>query len=143
VRIRLAKVEERQRLEDLQRRASLALPDYREQLLAHSDAIALPIEQLTLGQVFIAERDGSTLGFAALVMSETAAELDGLFVEPDHWGEGVGRTLADHAVHQARRKGLTLSVIASPTALGFYEKCGFSVEGEADTRFGPAVRMSR
>jgi N-acetylglutamate synthase-like GNAT family acetyltransferase len=143
IHIRLARPGERAALEDLQRRASLALDAYREQLLANPDAIHLPPEQIALGQVSIAELDGRVAGFAAVIMSEQAAELDGLFVEPDHWGEGIGRALADHAVHEARKKGLTLSVVASPTALGFYEKCGFSVEGEAETRFGPAIRMSR
>ena len=76
-------------------------------------------------------------------MDERSAELDGLFVEPELWGRGIGRALVDQSVHLARRKGLTLSVIASPSASGFYEKCGFAVEGGADTRFGPAFRMSR
>ena len=35
-----------------------------------------------------------------------------------------------------------LEVTAGP-AQGFYEKVGFSVIGDADTRFGPAVRMRR
>jgi ribosomal protein S18 acetylase RimI-like enzyme len=34
-------------------------------------------------------------------------------------------------------------VTANKAALGFYERCGFTVEGEAQTRFGPALRMSR
>jgi hypothetical protein len=32
---------------------------------------------------------------------------------------------------------------ANRLALGFYEKSGFAREGEAQTRFGPAIRMSR
>jgi hypothetical protein len=40
--IRLANPDEREALEELQRRASLALPDYREQLQANPDAIHLP-----------------------------------------------------------------------------------------------------
>ena len=36
--IRLARPDERDALEELQRRASLALPNYREQLEAHPDA---------------------------------------------------------------------------------------------------------
>lgn len=46
------------------------------------------------------------------------------------------------AVHEARRQGLAMMVIANPAARGFYEKYGFSVEGETLTRFGPAMRMS-
>jgi RimJ/RimL family protein N-acetyltransferase len=43
----------------------------------------------------------------------------------------------------ARRRGLSLTVVANPAARVFYEKCGFSVEGDEKTRFGPAFRMSR
>ena len=139
LRIRLAQAGERQQLEDLQRRASLALPDYREQITAHPDAIGLPSEQIELGQVIVAELDGRMAGFAAVVENE----LDGLFVEPDLWRQGIGSALIEAATHQARRDGLALRVIASPTAREFYESCGFSVEGEAATRFGPALRMSR
>jgi GNAT superfamily N-acetyltransferase len=78
-------------------------------------------------------------GFAAVV----GGELDGLFVEPKLWGCGIGRALLDRATHDARCKGLPLTVIANPAALGFYEKCGFVVERDAQTRFGPALRMSR
>ena len=137
--LRLAHPDERDELEALQRRASLALAEYREQLQANPDAIHLPPAQIANGQVIVAELEGRVAGFAAVV----AGELDGLFVEPDLWGQGVGRALADAAVHEARRRGFTLWVIASPTARGFYEKCGFSVEGDAQTRFGPAIRMSR
>jgi len=137
--IRIARPEERDALEDLQRRASLALPDYREQLLANPDAIHLPAAQVANGQVMVAELEERVAGFAAIV----GGELDGLFVEPELWRKGVGARLVEAAVHEARRKGLALTVIANPTARGFYERCGFVLEGKADTRFGPALRMSR
>jgi GNAT superfamily N-acetyltransferase len=137
--LRLARAAEHEALEDLQRRASLELREYREQLLANPDAIHLPPAQIANGQVIVAELDGSVAGFAAVV----GGELDGLFVEPDLWGRGIGKALADAAAHQARRRGLTLTVIAQPGARRFYESCGFSVEGEEQTRFGPALSMSR
>jgi N-acetylglutamate synthase-like GNAT family acetyltransferase len=141
--IRLARPEEREELEELQRRASLALDEYREQLTAEPDAIQLPIEQIERGEVIVAELDGRLAGFAAMLVDEDVAELDGLFVEPDLWRRGIGAALIDIAVHQARRLGLAMMVIANPSAREFYEKCGFRVEGEAETRFGPALRMSR
>jgi len=137
--IRLAEPDEREELEELQRRASMALPDYRAQLEANPDAIHLPPAQIANGQVLVAELDGRVAGFAAVV----GGELDGLFVEPDLWRSGVGKALVDEATHYARDRGLTLTVIANPTAREFYERCGFAVEGEAKTRFGPALRMSR
>jgi GNAT superfamily N-acetyltransferase len=66
-----------------------------------------------------------------------------MFVEPEMWGGGIGRALLNAAVHQARLKGVSLTVLANPTARGFYESCGFTVEGEEPTRFGPGLRMSR
>ena len=139
VRLRLARPEEHGELEELQRRASLELPEYRDQLLANPDAIYLPEGQIANGQVIVAEIDGETAGFAAVV----GGELDGLFVEPDLWGHGIGRALAEAATHEARKRGLALKVIANPRARRFYESCGFSVEGEEQTRFGPAVRMTK
>jgi GNAT superfamily N-acetyltransferase len=136
---RLARDDEREELEELQRRASLANERDRPHLEAHPDAIDLPAAQIANGQVLVAERSGEILGFAAVV----DGELDGLFVEPELWGQGIGRALVDEATRVARQQGLALTVIANPAALGFYEKCGFSIEGEVQTRFGPGLRMSR
>ena len=141
--IRMARSDEREALEALQRRASLALGEYNEQLEAHPDAIELPIEQIVRGEVIVAELDGRVAGFAAVLIDDDIAELDGLFVEPEHWRQGIGAALVNVAVHEARRQGLAMTVVANPSAREFYEKCGFTVEGEAQTRFGPALRMSR
>ena len=141
--IRPARIEEWEQLEDLQRRASLQPGPYYDELVAHPDAIALPAAQIGSGQVTVAVVDGRLAGFAAVIEREGKAELDGLFVDPEMWRQGIGSTLVAEAVHEARRRGLTLMVIASPEARAFYEKCGFAVEGEAGTRFGPALRMSR
>jgi GNAT superfamily N-acetyltransferase len=137
--IRPAEAAEREALEALQRRASLANENDRPNLEAHPDAIHLPPEQVETGQVLVAELDGRVAGFAAVV----GGELDGLFVEPDLWRRGIGAALVEAATHVARRRGLALTVTANPHALDFYERCGFLTEGEAQTRFGPAVRMSR
>ena len=137
--MRLARPEEHDVLEELQRRASLELPEYRDQLIANPDAIHLPPAQIANGQVIVAELDGEVAGFAAVV----GGELDGLFVEPDLWGGGIGRALVNAATHEARKRGLALKVIANPRARRFYEHCGFSVEGEVETRFGPGLRMTK
>lgn len=137
--LRRAKPEEQEELEQLMARASLELPDYREQLLANPDSIHVPPAQIANGQVIVAEMEGVIVGFAAVV----GGELDGLFVEPDLWGRGIGRTLIDAATYEARKRGLALKVIASPSARRFYQSCGFAIEGEEQTRFGPALRMTK
>ncbi len=143
VRIRLAAPQERDALEALQWRASLANDADRPHLEANPDAIELPEEQIDRGQVLVAEIDGAIAGFAVVLREEGHAELDGLFVEPELWRKGIGAALVEAATHEARNSGLALMVIANPAARGFYERCGFSLEGEAQTRFGPALRMSR
>ena len=137
--LRLARPEEHEALEELQRRASLELPEYRDQLIANPDAIHQPPAQIANGQVIVAEIGGDIAGFAAVV----GGELDGLFVEPDLWGGGIGKLLVEAATHEARSRGLSLTVIANPSAQTFYESCGFTVEGDEQTRFGFALKMSR
>jgi len=137
--LRRARPEEHGELEQLQAHASLELPEYRDQLLAHPDAAHLPPAQIANGQVIVAEYRGQIAGFAAVV----GGELDGLFVEPDLWGRGIGRALINAATKEARSKGLALSVIANPSARRFYESCGFTIEGAEQTRFGPAFRMTK
>ena len=137
--LRRARADEHPLLEQLQAHASLELPEYRDQLLANPDAVHLPPAQIANGQVIVAEYRGQVAGFAAVV----GGELDALFVEPDLWGRGIGRALIDAATKEARQKGLALRVIANPSARRFYESCGFVVEGDEQTRFGPAYRMTR
>src|SRR5215212_1148340 len=119
--LRLALPEEHEELEQLQAHASLELPEYRDQLIANPEAIHLPPAQIANGQVIVAEQGGEIVGFAAIV----GGELDGLFVEPDLWGTGIGRALVEAADYEARSRGCTLTVIASPSSRKFYQSCGF------------------
>jgi len=141
--LRPARPGERQALEALQRRASLAWPDYRGALLGHPDAIDVPIGQIQDGHVVVAERDKAIVGFAVVLpRAGGAAELDGLFVEPASWRTGIGRALIAEADRLAAGHGAAeLQVIASPRAAGFYRACGFLEHGAASTRFGPAISM--
>jgi N-acetylglutamate synthase-like GNAT family acetyltransferase len=142
--IRPADVAERDALERLQRRSSMHQPMYRAQLAAHPDAIELPAEQITAGLVRVAEQNGVVVGFAVLLeRSGDACELDGLFVEPDRMRGGVGRRLVEDAKRIARERGATrIDVVANPQAVAFYEAVGFKPVGQAQTRFGPAPRLS-
>ena len=94
--VRFATRNEQKPLEELQRRASLVWEEYREALLAHADAIELPIEHIESGCTYVAVRDGQILGFSVtLPRADGNAELDGLFVEPSSWKQGIGRRLVE------------------------------------------------
>ena len=143
--IRTARPDEQRMLESLQRRASLSNPGDRDALLANPDAIAVPFEQITEGCVFVAERDGSVAGFAAVVpRPDGGAELDALFVEPDTWRQGFGRALIEHCATTARARGAAaIYVVGNPHAEGFYGACGFERVGAVTTRFGVGLSMRR
>ena len=144
--IRPARAAERAALEDLQRRASLALPDYRARLEAHPDSIDLPGARIAEGRVLVAEDEAGVAGFAVWLDGEGMGEaaLDGLFVEPARWRGGTGRALVAAVIAAAAEAGRTrLTVVANPGAVAFYASCGFVPAGEAQTRFGPAPVMVR
>ena len=143
--IRAARADEKTTLEALQRRASLSNPGDREALIANPDAIALPMEQIAEGCVFVAEYAGVVAGFAAVLpRTDGGAELDALFVEPHLWRRGIGRQLVEHVagVARARAAGF-LHVVGNPHAEGFYVSCDFRVTGSVETRFGAGLAMRR
>jgi GNAT superfamily N-acetyltransferase len=143
--IRNAIPSEKAALEDLQFRASLANEGDREAILAHPDAIDLPIEQIASGDVFVLVLDGRIAGFAALLpRPDGDAELDGLFVEPDLRRRGVGRSLVEHCAEVALGRGSrAIHVVGNPHADAFYLSCGFSTIGSYETRFGPGRLMRK
>jgi GNAT superfamily N-acetyltransferase len=143
--IRLAHPDERGALIELQRRASLMWVQDRPFLLANPDVIDLPADQIAEDYVFVLEEAGAVLGFVVVLPRDDGrAELDGLFVEPDAWGRGIGRRLADHALDAARQRGcISLNLVANGRALGFYEKCGFQALGEVETGSSVGVGMVR
>ena len=124
---RLAIVAEQKDLEALQWRASLNNPGDREALLANPDAIELPLSQIENGHVFVAERDGVTVGFAAVLPRDDGQmDLDALFVEPDAWQQGIRKILLSRCAEAARTHGAgALHVVGNPHAKGFYRTCGF------------------
>ena len=143
VHIRAAKPADRETLIALMRRASLANPGDREALLAHPQAIDVPVEQLAPAMTCIAELDGVAAGFATVLpRPDGDAELDGLFVEPHLWRSGVGRALVARANDLARENGAKfLNVVANPHAFDFYHAVGFVDFGTAKTQFGSGSLM--
>jgi N-acetylglutamate synthase-like GNAT family acetyltransferase len=142
--IRRAMPSEREALEALQRRASLANVGDRDAILAHPDAIEIPLRQLS-GQVYVAERGNAIVGFAAILPREGGdTELDALFVEPSMWRQGIGHRLVKHCEAVARSLGSrALCVIGNPHAREFYDASGFRKIGVIATRFGEGILYRR
>lgn len=145
VEIRLARIEEREALIALQRQASLAgsPPEFVAELLARPELIDLDAEWIGAGQVFVAERGSRIIGFAVIVPHEgNDAELDGIFVSPDAWRQGVGTLLMRQIEREAAAWGATrLHVAVNPFATAFYTHNGFRPTGTRKVLIGPPVTV--
>jgi GNAT superfamily N-acetyltransferase len=119
--------------------------EYREALVAHPDAIELPLKHLDAGHTFVAEHGKQILGFCVVLpRPDGDADLDGLFVEPAFWKHGTGRRLVQEAEGLAASRGAKwLYVIGNPKAQGFYEGCNFEHMAIEQTRFGPGLSIRK
>ena len=123
------------------RRASLSNAGDRDNLLAHPEYLILRPEGLAEGRTYIAEEDGSVVGFATWAMADGVTELEDLFVDPDWRRRGIATALLSRIADVLREQGVRcLEVTANPDAQGFYEAAGFTDCGTAETAFGSASR---
>jgi GNAT superfamily N-acetyltransferase len=143
--IRCAMPSEREALEALQRRASLANAGDRDDIWAHPEAIEIPMWQLESGHVYVAERGGAVVGFAAILTREDGeTELDAIFVDPRMWRRGIGQRLLKHCEDSARSLGSrALHLVGNQHAQAFYIASGFKTIGVSKTRFGEGIVYQR
>lgn len=143
--VRAAVAADQKRLEELQWRASLEHLEDREALLANPALIALPLQQIEEAGVFVAETANAIQGFASMLPRDDGdAELDGLFVEPASWRQGIGRVLVEHCCAAAKAAGAAqIHVVGNPNAKGFYAACGFETVGTQAMQLGLGLLMKR
>jgi N-acetylglutamate synthase-like GNAT family acetyltransferase len=124
----------------LQLRAYLTDAGDRDALLAHPDAIELPLAKIAAGGVFVVEWNGTIVGFAAVdPRADGESELDALFVDPNMRRRGIARSLVEGCAEVARtRESAALYVVGNPHAKDFYTACGFNVIGTSETVSGQA-----
>ncbi|MBN9306261.1 MAG: hypothetical protein BGO82_19410 [Devosia sp. 67-54] len=143
--IRIAHPDDRLNLIDLQRRASLAAEEgeMRQRLLDEPGLIDLDEEMLANNEVVVAQIGDRIVGFATIVAHDgNDAELEGLFVEPTHWRQGIGTALLHAIEREAAAWGASrLHVLANARAMPFYEAMGFVRVGERKTPLGPVAPL--
>lgn len=81
--------------------------------------------------LFLAEHDGTILGYYQVIGEPPVGELCDLFVEPSVIGRGVGGRLLAHARRTAADRTFTvLTIDADPHAVDFYLHAGALRVGE-------------
>ena len=127
---------------DVYRSASLSNAGDRDNLLAHPEYLVLGPEGLAEGRTYVAEEEGSLVGFATWIEAGGVFELEDLFVDPGWRRCGIAAALVGRIAEVLRARGVPrLEVTANPHARGFYRAAGFIDCGVADTAFGAAPRM--
>lgn len=143
VNIRIAHPGDKLNIIEVQRRASLASEtgDILDKLLEQPELFDIDEELLANNEVIVAEIGATIVGFASFIAQDgNDAELDGMFVEPSHWRQGIGRLLIEAVMRElVAWQATRLRVVANPNALAFYKAVGFTIVGEERTPLGPVA----
>jgi len=128
---------------DVYRSASLSNPGDRDNLLAHPEYLVLGPGGLAEGRTYVAEEEGSLVGFATWIEAGGVFELEDLIVDPGWRRRGIAAALVNRIAEVLRLRGVErLEVTANPHAMAFYRAAGFTDCGVAGTVFGAAPRMT-
>ena len=144
--IRGGQLHELPALAELERRAGArfeSIPALAElpEVLAPPEALAAAIAR---GQLWVAAAvaDGSPVGFAYADVIDGAVHLEELDVLPEWGRHGIGRTLVETVVDDARRRGLTAVTLTTfrdvPWNAPYYARLGFTTVDLGE--LGPGLR---
>jgi GNAT superfamily N-acetyltransferase len=94
------------------------------------------LDEFAGARMWVAERAGSVIGLAGLIIRGKQAEVEPVVVSFDAWGRGIGRRLVETAVEAAKAEGVA-QIKASPVArnshaIGFFHQLGFTALGHVD-----------
>lgn len=109
---------------------------------------------VTLPQTVVAVEGDVIVGFATFGVSRDSddpetGEIFALYVDPDHWGQGVGRMLISEARSSLNESSLTTAQLwvlnGNLRAIRFYERDGWFADGfiREDVVWGITVTESR
>ncbi len=130
---------ERALLSDLQRLNEISFEakshwDYPQEWLdLWKEDLKLTPEEFPERSVFKLVSDGSTIGFCAILESETEYEVEHLWVLPQSIGLGLGKKLLEYCLAETILKDKPVIVASDPNAEGFYRKQGFETFAQRES----------
>jgi len=116
---------------------------YPEHWIQHWSAdLTITPEFITQNEVYVAARREEILGFYALVIADGQAELEHMWVRPEHIGAGIGKELFLHAMQRASSLSVAVvGITADPNAEGFYQQQGATRVGTAESEIDGKPRL--
>jgi GNAT superfamily N-acetyltransferase len=92
---------------------------------AWRNVLTMQPEFIAANVAYAAIENGRAVGVYALATEADGIHLDHLWILPEAMHRGIGRSLFDHAVQQAKAAGFaTIKIEADPNAEGFYQRMG-------------------
>lgn len=85
--------------------------------------------------ISVVQVDGVDAGRLRVVRRRDLVEISGLQLLPEHQSQGVGRTVVEQVVAQARAERVPVELGVekdNPRARVFWERCGFTYVGEGE-----------
>jgi len=109
--------------------------DIRKVVFVEEQAVPLELEMDEYDDIAIhflmRDADGVPLATARLLNKHGLAKIGRVAVLKQHRGLGLGLTLMQFVLDEAKRRGFTEAVLDSQSyAIPFYERLGFTAEGE-------------
>lgn len=125
IRIRPVRPDEGERLRAIALEAKAHWGYDRDWVTAWVAAGDFSTDALQANETFVADVDGSAIGWAMLVPRGEIGWLEDLWIDPPWIGKGIGTLLFERVAARAREQGARrLEWEAEPNAIGFYEKVG-------------------
>ena len=105
---------------------------YPENWIEHwKDDLTITPDFITTNEMYVAVACEEIAGCCALVMSGSLAEVEHMWIKPEHMGNGVGRALFNQVVSRAKSlDARAVELSADPNAEGFYQRMGATRIGE-------------
>lgn len=102
-------------------------PDTQAEIIANHSLLKLSLAKFdTRRVILVARTESKIIGYAIGAAPVSGpAQLFWLYVDPDHRGANLGKSLVAHALKQLKNKGATVVSIATRDYRKYYERQGF------------------
>ena len=116
---------------------------YPENWIEHwKDDLTITPDFIANNEMYVAVAGEEIAGCCALVLRDSQAELEHMWIRPEHMGTGIGRALFHQTVARAAHlKATGLEISSDPNAEGFYQRMGAKRIGEVKSEIEGQPRV--